>query len=113
MIKEFEKVFKALADRNRLRIVNLLSSKPLCVCEITYILQMSQSTISGHLKVLKEAGIVIDQKNKLWVDYHLNKENDWINRVIEVVKGESTDDSLMENDLRILEKADRNVLCKR
>ncbi len=113
MIKKLENVFKALGDRNRLRIVNMLFKKPLCVCEITYVLQLSQSTVSGHLRVLKDADIVIDIKNKLWVDYHLNTANPWISEITAVIKAQAQSDSLMDNDLRLLERADRNHLCKK
>jgi ArsR family transcriptional regulator len=58
---ELEAVFKALADRHRLRIVNLLlraDGQPVCVCEIQPLLGLSQGTVSHHLKQLREAGIV-------------------------------------------------------
>jgi len=113
MIKQLEKVFKALSDRNRLRIVHMLGRKSLCVCEITYILQLSQSTVSGHLRVLKESGLADDQKNGLWVEYSLNRQHHWVNDIVDVVINQAKTDSLMENDLRLLEKADRKeILCK-
>ncbi len=52
MVVKIEKIFKALCDRSRLRIINILSLKPLCVCEIAEVLGLSQSTVSGHLRVL-------------------------------------------------------------
>ncbi len=58
---ELEAVFKALADRHRLRIVNLLlgaGGKPVCVCEIQPLLGLSQGTVSYHLKQLLEAGVI-------------------------------------------------------
>lgn len=113
MIKKLEKIFKALGDRNRLRIINMLAHKPLCVCEITYILQVSQSTVSGHLRVLKEAELVIDEKDKMWVNYHLNEENDWLSEIVEKVKKQALQDSLMENDIHLLKRVDRKeILCK-
>lgn len=113
MIKNLEKIFKALSDRNRLRIVNMLCARSLCVCEITYILQLSQSTVSGHLRTLKNADLVEDNKNGLWVEYSLNRKDGWVNDVIEIIKAQAKEDSLMENDLLVLEKADRKeILCK-
>ena len=113
MIKKLEQVFKALSDRNRLRIVHMLCRKPLCVCEITYILQLSQSTVSGHLRVLKNADLVEDHKDGLWVEYSLNRQNGWINDITDIINIQAKEDSLMENDLRMLEKADRKeILCK-
>lgn len=58
---ELETVLKALADRHRLRIVNLLlqaGGEPVCVCEIQPLLGLSQGTVSYHLKQLLEAGVV-------------------------------------------------------
>jgi ArsR family transcriptional regulator, arsenate/arsenite/antimonite-responsive transcriptional repressor len=58
---ELERVIKALADRHRLRIVNLLlraGGEPVCVCEVQPLLGLSQGTVSHHLKLLVEAGIV-------------------------------------------------------
>jgi ArsR family transcriptional regulator, arsenate/arsenite/antimonite-responsive transcriptional repressor len=57
---ELESVIKALADRHRLRIVNLLlraGGEPVCVCEVQPLLGLSQGTVSHHLKQLVEAGI--------------------------------------------------------
>ena len=59
--EELELVMKALADRNRLRIVNMLlraDGKPVCVCEFEPFLGLAQGTVSHHLKVLVEAGLV-------------------------------------------------------
>ena len=58
---ELESVMKALADRQRLRIVNMLlraGGEPVCVCEFEPFLGLSQGTVSHHLKVLVEAGLV-------------------------------------------------------
>jgi len=57
---ELETVLKAVADRHRLRIVNLLlraGGEPVCVCEVQPLLGLSQGTVSHHLKLLVEAGI--------------------------------------------------------
>lgn len=59
---ELEAVLKALADRHRLRIVNLLlraGGEPVCVCEIQPLLGLSQGTVSHHLKLLLEAGLIV------------------------------------------------------
>jgi ArsR family transcriptional regulator, arsenate/arsenite/antimonite-responsive transcriptional repressor len=59
---ELEAVLKALADRHRLRIVNLLlraGGEAVCVCEIQPLLDLSQGTVSYHLKQLLEAGVVV------------------------------------------------------
>ena len=65
-------IFKAFSDENRLRIVNLLMHKELCVCELEVVLEMSQSNVSRHLIKLKQAQIVISKKDSQWVYYSIN-----------------------------------------
>ena len=67
-------MFKALADQNRLKIVELLSDKPLCVCEIEQGLDLPQNLVSHHLSVLKESKIVENCKCGKNNYYSLNKK---------------------------------------
>jgi len=67
-------IIKALADKNRLKIVELLSKKPLCVCEIERDLDLPQNLVSHHLAVLKEAKIVENCKCGKNNYYSLNKK---------------------------------------
>ena len=66
-----EQVFKALADANRLRIVNLLLHGELCVCDIQYVLENSQPNISRHLAYLKNSGMVVDRRDGYRVFYRI------------------------------------------
>ena len=70
-MKEFIKVMKALSDPNRVRIVKMLQHRLMCVCELREALQISQSSVSKHLKILEEAGLVDFRKEGLWVNYYL------------------------------------------
>ena len=70
-MKEFIKVMKALSDPNRIKIIKMLQHKLMCVCEIQEALKISQSSVSKHLKILEEAGLVDFEKNGLWVNYYL------------------------------------------
>lgn len=70
-MKEFIKVMKALSDPNRVKIVKMLQAKSLCVCEIQAALEIAQPTVSSHLKILEEAGLVTYRKSGLWVNYSL------------------------------------------
>jgi ArsR family transcriptional regulator len=70
-MKEFIKVMKALSDPNRVKMVKILQSRPLCVCEIKETLGIAQSTASKHLKLLEDAGLVRSFKDGLWVNYSL------------------------------------------
>ena len=68
-------VFKLLSVEARIRIVQTLKRRSLCVTEITSQLGISQAATSQHLRVLKDAGIVKFQKRGFNVYYHLNKQN--------------------------------------
>ena len=70
-MKSFVKVIKALADPNRVKIIKLLQQKSMCVCELQAALKLAQPTVSKHLKILEEAGLVDYQKDGLWVNYFL------------------------------------------
>lgn len=63
---------KALSDPNRVKIVKMLQHRELCVCEIQNALEIAQPTVSKHLKILEDAGLVTSRKDGLWVNYRLS-----------------------------------------
>jgi DNA-binding transcriptional ArsR family regulator len=67
------KVFKALAEPIRLRILGLLSSREMCVCEVMVALDLTQPTASHHLRILENVGLVKDRKEGKWVFYSIAK----------------------------------------
>lgn len=69
---ELAGLFHALSDETRVRIVDLLRGGEHCVCELTEVLELRQSLLSFHLKVLKEAGIVQDRREGRWAYYALD-----------------------------------------
>ncbi|HIJ90441.1 MAG: metalloregulator ArsR/SmtB family transcription factor [Desulfobulbaceae bacterium] len=72
-MQDFIKVMKALSDPNRVKVLKMLQlKKKMCVCEIRAVLNLAQPTVSKHLKVLEEAGLIVGKKEKLWVNYRLN-----------------------------------------
>lgn len=71
-IKEVATLFKALGDETRLKILHLLAGQELCVCEIMDALKMSQSAVSHHLKILKQARLVDDRREAKWIFYSIN-----------------------------------------
>lgn len=75
------RIFKALADSNRLKIVKLLKDGELCACELTIALSSSQSTVSHHLSVLKNAGLIKERKEGKWSYFRLSE-----GAVIEILK---------------------------
>lgn len=71
------RTFKALSDPNRLRLLSLIASHEsgeACVCDLTEPLDLSQPTVSHHLKVLREAGLVTSERRGTWVHYTLVPE---------------------------------------
>ena len=65
------KVFKALADENRLRILGLLRAREMCVCEVMVALDLTQPTASHHLGILENVGLIKDRKEGKWVFYSI------------------------------------------
>jgi len=65
------KTLKALADGNRLRIIRLLLDRPRCVCELQKALGITQPSVSKHLRILEEAGLVDKTRSGQYIDYHL------------------------------------------
>jgi ArsR family transcriptional regulator, arsenate/arsenite/antimonite-responsive transcriptional repressor len=68
------RLFRALGDETRLRLLEQLRGGEQCVCNLTDELDASQSRLSFHLKTLKEAGLVTDRRQGRWVYYALNPE---------------------------------------
>jgi ArsR family transcriptional regulator len=63
-----------LADETRLRIIDQLADGELCVCDLSGMLEASQSRLSFHLKTLKDAGVLVDRRERRWIYYALNPE---------------------------------------
>ena len=68
------RVLQALSDENRLRILEVLRGGEHCVCELQASLEMGQSLLSHHLRVLREAGLVRDRRDGRWIYYALAPE---------------------------------------
>ena len=67
-------IFKILSDTNRLRILNLLYEKELCVCELEYLLGVSQSNLSKHLRLMSDAGFLESRRENKFVYYRIKDE---------------------------------------
>jgi len=81
-LASLETVFKALADRTRLRILGLLLGGEVCVCHIHESLDVPQPTASRHLAYLRRAGLVEGRKDGLWVHYSLASLQDPVMRTL-------------------------------
>ena len=73
-LARLSRVFHALSDETRLRIVGKLLTGEKCVCDLTDALEAGQSRLSFHLKTLKDAGLVTDRKTGRWVHYSLRPD---------------------------------------
>lgn len=97
------KIFHALSDETRLRILKLLSKAELCVCEIVAALNMVQPKVSFHLGVLKEADLVKIRKEGKWVIYSLNDSDLFRRFLIFSVLEKISDEDIKEEIRRLSE----------
>lgn len=68
------RVFKAFCDENRLQILEILRGGEKCACVLLESLQISQSTLSHHMKILCDSGIVVSRKEGKWTHYSISEE---------------------------------------
>jgi ArsR family transcriptional regulator len=112
-MRDLAKIFQALSDTNRIRILKMLEIRPLCVCEITEILNLANSTVSKHLSLLRDNGFIIDQKEGRWVNYHLinQAENEYIDSLLPLISSWLPDDNIIKQDQKRVTQVDRNIIC--
>ncbi|MCF6178841.1 MAG: metalloregulator ArsR/SmtB family transcription factor [Geopsychrobacter sp.] len=75
-MKRTARFFKTLADETRLRILALLTNGELCVCDLMAALELPQSTVSRHLATLRNADLVEDRRQGVWMYYRLAKSGE-------------------------------------
>lgn len=111
-------ITKALADPNRVRILLSLRRGELCVCQITELLDLATSTISKHLSILNQAGLILSRKTERWVYYRLPDKSatvterealDWVLKSL----GKSDEAILDAAKLKRILKIDPVELCRR
>jgi DNA-binding transcriptional ArsR family regulator len=105
------KVLKALTDETRLRIINLLYERELCVCDIGDILGKTQTTISRHLAYLRNADLVRDRKIAQWSFYSLNRSRR-LKYVDDLVHGALRHLDVYRQDLDLLKKKEKAGDCQ-
>lgn len=108
-MKEYALMFKALGNRTRLRIFLMLRVKPLCVCEIGAIIPFKMSTLSSHLKQLKDAGLINSYKDSRFINHQLNRANIFVANILEFFAG--VEDREIEEDSRLAEEVNRFEIC--
>lgn len=73
-MKKIADLYKALGDEIRLKIIDMLTEREMCVCEIIDRLNMSQPAVSHHLKILKQAELLKDSRDGRWIYYSINED---------------------------------------
>jgi DNA-binding transcriptional ArsR family regulator len=109
-MKKAVRLFKALGDPTRLRIINLLEGGELCVCQLTAALGMGQSRISRHLSILREAGLIEDRRRGKWVHYRLSRQG--LPRQVGSTLIQLARDPAVRRDRLEAERARLSVPCK-
>ena len=100
-----ELFFRALADRTRLRIINLMADREVCVCFFVEILKTNQPKISRHLAYLRRAGIVAARRDGIWMHYRISTPRDEsAARVLQEVRAWLAKDTGMQQDLKRLDR---------
>jgi len=108
-----EKCLKALADKNRIRIIKLLQYKKMCVCELAQVLGITQPSVSRHLNKLKSAGLILSEQEGLWTNYYIKSANTpFGNTLLKNIMGWLNDDTTIRQDLVNAQNTDRSKICK-
>ncbi|MFH2123790.1 MAG: metalloregulator ArsR/SmtB family transcription factor [Pseudomonadota bacterium] len=113
-MKNFVKIMKALSDPNRVKIIKMLQLRDcMCVCELRAVLKLAQPTVSKHLKVLEEAGLVTSEKDKLWVNFRLHPDSDspYIVSMLGHLKNWLDEAPEIKEIHRLLPTINRNDIC--
>ena len=94
-----EKLFRVLADRTRLRLLNLMNGQEICVCYLVEVLKTSQPKISRHLAYLRSSGIVAALREGRWMHYRIVPPSDpAAARILEEVQRRLAEDPTMQQD---------------
>jgi ArsR family transcriptional regulator, arsenate/arsenite/antimonite-responsive transcriptional repressor len=112
-MRNLVKVFKALSDSNRIRILKMLEVRHLCVCEITEVLKLASSTVSKHLSILRNAELILDEKDGKWVNYYINQDqmDEHVQQLLPLIKSWLLDDNIIIQDKEKVKTVDRNFIC--
>lgn len=113
-LRQTQRIFSAAGDPNRLRILKMLEVKSMCVCEVTSCLGIAQSSVSRHLGLLRDAGLVIDSKRGLWVEYSLpSRPEGLVSAVLTVLRRWDGGDPRIRADREKSARIDRLRICAR
>lgn len=99
-LRDYERAMKSAADPTRLRILKMLEGGELCVCQLIAVLELSQSTVSKHLFLLKMGGLVRERREGKWVHYALDRSGDSVfaPKILGCLRGWLNDDPVVVRD---------------
>jgi ArsR family transcriptional regulator len=114
-MREFVRVTKALSDPNRVAIIKMLQHRDMCVCEMKALLQISQPTVSKHLRILEDAGFVTSQKDGVWVNYRLadGRRSPYVASLLGNLRHWLEDNEKIAEILKRLPTVRREDICKK
>ncbi len=114
-MKDFIRVMKALSDPSRVKIIKMLQHKVMCVCEIRAALRIAQPSVSKHLKLLEDAGLVTSDKDGMWVNYQLadGSTSPYVASLLGNLRHWLEDDSDLVEILRKLPMIRREDICEK
>ena len=93
-LKQLVQVAKAIGHPARLRILAMLNGHTLCVCQMTSVLELASSTVSGHLNELRRSGLVVEDKQGKLVYYRLDERSPFADLVIDTLALANTDETI-------------------
>lgn len=98
---------KALSDPNRVRVLKLLERGPLCVCEIQDVLGLAQPTVSSHMKILEDAGLVGKERQGTWMIFSHADGSDsvYAGAMLTILKDWLNEDAELQRMIEALPKA--------
>ncbi|WP_026690334.1 ArsR/SmtB family transcription factor [Alteribacter aurantiacus] len=105
--EEAATLFKLMGDKTRLKMLAILYKDECCVCELVEIFQMSQPSISQHLRKLKNAHVVNERRRGQWIYYSLNREHPFYEQLLDLLNTLPDTQPLL-NDLQV---AGKRVVC--
>jgi ArsR family transcriptional regulator, arsenate/arsenite/antimonite-responsive transcriptional repressor len=116
-MNDFTVITKALADEGRARILMLLDGQELCVCQVIEMMGLAPSTVSRHLAMLHQAGLIESRKDGRWIYYRLPRKGPRCAReAIRFVRQCLQDDERTRADadrLRVVQRMNKEALCCR
>jgi ArsR family transcriptional regulator, arsenate/arsenite/antimonite-responsive transcriptional repressor len=112
-MREKIEIFKVLSEMNRVRILMMLMQKSLCVCEMTYILELTTATVSNHLSYLRQNGFIEDEKDGKWINYKIikNSTDPIVMNIINFLPEWFDNESVIAEDKKKVLTVDRHNIC--